>query len=892
MFAGLVFIIILFYTSSDMRPIFGEWELEKNDILTSVTFPVSEELREDDFIILRKTFEMTPLYDRLTFTIYPTIRNADVYINGEYAFKMDSLEKMNENPPPYIFLTYQLPERFRDQTITLEIRAYGPQTIYFGYYPMLANPQILKTVYIRSKILESDVYIFAMGMQGILSFLMISIALSARQEHRAYFRIGLGILIQIFYLLNSVIAFNLNYSLSSGMFSFVLPMVLITSFTFIYQGLEVFMTQTLKYTRHLVRIIPLLGLLYALIPLSESLKAHLIAIYFIAITCLMIFIAVRKGRNSLLTHSLYLMLFTTIYDFYIRESISIFPMPALQTYAIIVLNFIFGSFFAYTFIAAYKRERDLRMDLAESYEEIHTSNEELEDSYQEIEGLNNSLEQKVKERTEALDLTIKDLKMILDNTDEGFLTLDKLQRAEDTYSSECERIFGCPPVGIKFSKLLYPEAAEGEQAAFIDEIITAIQGEPGDLRRDAYLSLLPEEKTINGLYVELEYKWIDDAIPGEKQLMIMLRDMTSKHELENRIELERNNLSKIVKIMLNLEEFMRIDTDYRQFMEVEVFNVIDESATFLRTITFIKRRVHTFKGNLASFGLSSIAAKLHLLEDDLSALMQEKELSESEQTERIRRLFRERNTVEWLSEEEELIKEDISTDIFREERFYRVYPEQLDTLKKRLNEILPKELIEPVREEVMKIEYRSLKELFNYYRFVVENLCEKLGKTVNPLRIQGNNYYVDTDRFDKWIGSLIHIFRNCIDHGIENADERILAGKSEYGQIIVDIRKRNTELIIEISDDGRGIDTERVGKEAVRRELLTETERQAMTQEQLLNIVFLDGFSTKEEATLISGRGVGLSSVREEWEELGGTLHLISEKGKGTTFIFTLKLPN
>jgi len=106
MFAGLVFIIILFYTSSDMRPIFGEWELEKNDILTSVTFPVSEELREDDFIILRKTFEMTPLYDRLTFTIYPTIRNADVYINGEYAFKMDSLEKMNENPPPYIFLTY------------------------------------------------------------------------------------------------------------------------------------------------------------------------------------------------------------------------------------------------------------------------------------------------------------------------------------------------------------------------------------------------------------------------------------------------------------------------------------------------------------------------------------------------------------------------------------------------------------------------------------------------------------------------------------------------------------------------------------------------------------------------------------------------------------------
>ncbi len=890
MFAALVFIIVLIYSSSNMMPIFGNWELEKNGTVKSFTFPVWEELTDEDYLILRSTFELEAIYDRMTFTIYPFIRNADVYINGEYAFKIDSLEKMEENPPPYIFLTYKIPKRFLNQQITLEIRTYGPQTVFFGYYPMKANYQILTTAYISAEVLESYVYIFAMGMQGILAFLMMSIAFSTKGKNRAYFHIGLGIMIQIFYLFNAVIGFNTNYSLSSTDFSFLLPIILISSFTFIYQGLELFLTQRLKYTRHLVKIIPVLFLLYLVIPIDIFIVEHISAAYFLGMTALIIYVSVKHAKNILLTCTLYLVLFTTLYDFYIKGLITIFPMPALQTYAIITLNFIFGSFFAYNFISGYKRERKLRLELTESYEEIHTSNEELEASYQEIEQLNSSLEEKVRERTEALNLTVKDLRMILNNTDEGFLTLDKLHRAENTYSRESERIFGCCPAGMKLSDLLYPAESDRENNIFIDEIITAIQMESNDLRREAYLSLLPDQLTINGLFVELEYKWIEDAIPGEKQLMIILRDMTAKRKLENMIEHERNNLSKIVKIMLNLEEFMRIEIDYRQFMTIEVFRAIEDSTSFIKTISFIKRRVHTFKGNLASFGLATIAEKLHLLEDDLSELLLDETENGAEKLDTMKTLFNERKTIEWLSDEEEAIKQAISTDIFREERFYRVYPEQLENLKRRLCAILPENLLGPVKEEVKIIEHRSLKELLNYYRFVVENLCEKLGKTVNPLIIRGNNHYVDADKYEKWIGSLIHLFRNSIDHGIEGADERITAGKAEYGQVIIDIRKNNSQLKIEISDDGRGIDVAKIAGTAVEKGLKTAAEIKEMTDEQILNLIFLDGFSTKDEATLISGRGVGLSSVRQEWEELGGSLSLTSEKGKGTTFIFTIEV--
>ena len=91
-------------------------------------------------------------------------------------------------------------------------------------------------------------------------------------------------------------------------------------------------------------------------------------------------------------------------------------------------------------------------------------------------------------------------------------------------------------------------------------------------------------------------------------------------------------------------------------------------------------------------------------------------------------LFNERKTIEWLSDEEEAIKQAISTDIFREERFYRVYPEQLENLKRRLCAILPENLLGPVKEEVKIIEHRSLKELLNYYRFVVGESLRKVGE--------------------------------------------------------------------------------------------------------------------------------------------------------------------
>lgn len=188
---------------------------------------------------------------------------------------------------------------------------------------------------------------------------------------------------------------------------------------------------------------------------------------------------------------------------------------------------------------------------------------------------------------------------------------------------------------------------------------------------------------------------------------------------------------------------------------------------------------------------------------------------------------------------------------------------------------------------VMKIRMVPVEQVFNRFPRMVRDLSRELGKQIS-FEIQGEETELDRTVIDEIGEPLVHLLRNSIDHGIEPPDERLRRGKPETSVLRLAARHEGNNVIIEVSDDGRGIDLERVRARAVQRGLLTGDQNPG--REALLSLLFEPGFSTAEEVTDISGRGVGMDVVKKKVEALNGSIELETGEGTGTTTRIRLPL--
>lgn len=172
---------------------------------------------------------------------------------------------------------------------------------------------------------------------------------------------------------------------------------------------------------------------------------------------------------------------------------------------------------------------------------------------------------------------------------------------------------------------------------------------------------------------------------------------------------------------------------------------------------------------------------------------------------------------------------------------------------------------------------------------MVRDVARALGKEVK-LEIVGEDTQVDRDILERLEAPLTHLIRNAIDHGLELPDERERLGKPREGTLRIEARHSAGRLLIVASDDGRGIEIERVRRTVVRRGLTTQETVQQMSDAELLEFLFLPGFSVREQVTEISGRGVGLDVVQSMVKSVRGTIRVLSEQGKGTRFQLQLPL--
>ncbi|MDR2177710.1 MAG: chemotaxis protein CheA [Treponema sp.] len=191
-----------------------------------------------------------------------------------------------------------------------------------------------------------------------------------------------------------------------------------------------------------------------------------------------------------------------------------------------------------------------------------------------------------------------------------------------------------------------------------------------------------------------------------------------------------------------------------------------------------------------------------------------------------------------------------------------------------------------LQEGVMRIRMVPISQIFSRFPRLVRDLSKSLNKKIN-LVIEGEETELDKSVIEDLLDPIMHSVRNSIDHGIESQEARKAAGKPEEGMVLLKAANEGNMIVIEISDDGKGIDVEAVKAKAVERGLINPNK--ILTDVEAFNLIFEPGFSTAKQITSISGRGVGLDVVRRQIDKLNGTVTVSSERGKGTKF--TIKLP-
>ncbi|MDR1470757.1 MAG: chemotaxis protein CheA [Spirochaetaceae bacterium] len=192
-----------------------------------------------------------------------------------------------------------------------------------------------------------------------------------------------------------------------------------------------------------------------------------------------------------------------------------------------------------------------------------------------------------------------------------------------------------------------------------------------------------------------------------------------------------------------------------------------------------------------------------------------------------------------------------------------------------------------LQEGVMRIRMVPISQIFSRFPRLVRDLSKSLNKKIN-LVIEGEETELDKSVIEDLLDPIMHSVRNSVDHGIESAEERKAAGKPEEGMVLLKAANEGNMIVIEIADDGKGIDVDAVKAKAVERGLLHPNK--VLPDVEAFQLIFEPGFSTAKSITAISGRGVGLDVVKRSIEKLNGTVTVHSEKGKGTKFVIKLPL--
>ena len=454
---------------------------------------------------------------------------------------------------------------------------------------------------------------------------------------------------------------------------------------------------------------------------------------------------------------------------------------------------------------------------------------------------------------------------ILVNAEAGYVLFNKHFKCLKIYSQKSLDIFNLKDIeNQKICVLLFGKNQDKKEI-FI-EGIKNILNTKDKISKELFLSLLPNEEIINHKNINIKYKILEND-----RFMAILEDVTDKKGLEKELKRNNNILKMLVAITTNIDDFLQLKKDYEDFLNKPP-----------KTLEKIFRNLHTFKGNFAQKELLYTPQEIHNCETNIK---QNNSLSKKDILKLKHTFEKDLNIIKTYYGEEYLSKRNL---LFINENALKEIEHKIKNISTIDNTI--KNNIDEILFYINKLRYIRIYDMLSYYKKHINTKSRNLGKLVYPLEIEGDIELLGNPKLRAFFKTLVHLFNNCIDHGIEDSQTRLALNKDEYGTIKCSYEQIKNTLILQISDDGAGIDTKKLLQKAIKLGLVSKEKEQSLSLKENYMFIFTDFISTKDSVDMTSGRGVGMSAIKYELDKLGGEVIINSTKNKGTIFKFILPL--
>lgn len=493
---------------------------------------------------------------------------------------------------------------------------------------------------------------------------------------------------------------------------------------------------------------------------------------------------------------------------------------------------------------------------------------QLEIANSKLDEYNKNLESIVAERTKELSEANSFITAMINSLDQGLFVFDKTKQCLDIFTKACESMFKKAPKGVEVPKLLGLNSNEIEGFEKWSNVIFSNM-----MPFEAAKSLGPKNVVRSRYgkedfqFISLEYYPMVNEDDQLENVVVVATDKTIEVEAEEKFKEKDAYVSMILNIIKNKKAFY----DFLDEMEEMLINLSNfEKHEDLVNIAMIA--FHSMNGGFANYSISHLVKVARDSESQIKSFLGNRAELENLLTYLIQNFRKERDT---------LIQQ-IESQLADSKDKIEIEKNDLKEMKERLNKNE-----NPIELFTEYFEKSKISSIFTPYSDLVTQISNKLNKPMMPILILGGDTRVNTDKIKEFSSTLVHLFRNCMDHGIESTDKRVEAGKPEEGSITINCSiDKNNRLKIIIQDDGAGINVTKV------REILTkkEIDHSSLSDKEAMMYIFQPDFSTAEALTELSGRGVGMSAIDYSIKNLNGTLDLESEVGKGSKFIFEIPL--
>jgi ligand-binding sensor domain-containing protein/signal transduction histidine kinase len=475
-----------------------------------------------------------------------------------------------------------------------------------------------------------------------------------------------------------------------------------------------------------------------------------------------------------------------------------------------------------------------------------------------------SAEASLRENAVALQAKNQRISDLLNHVRQGIFSVNRELQVGSEFSAACLTLLNQNPAGAQVDELLCP--SDPQQRAHWRNCLADAMAEPDPLRRDLFLSLLPNSVRVGERHLSPDY------VPLSNGIMIALTDTTEQAVLQQRLEQERRRLELIVCAISDSAEFFDLIDEFRGFVAGGTGPWAGER------LDDLYRQVHTFKGSFSQLGFDALPRALHEAEEALRH-----PIEASRRAAALAAVF----SHDWLGKLESdlaALRAALGDEFVASGGVLTLKPHQAELIEQLAREQLARTPDAPSGlRELALIRHVSLQADLRRFDTLAQRVASDLDKQVMPLQVHGDAVWLEPRRFRPLLSCLGHLIRNAIDHGIEDPVVRTQRGKPAAGTIACHIRHTGDALVVEIQDDGTGID-----EAALRERAQAQPELRALRDAPLSALVFAQGLSSREDTTAISGRGVGMAALAAQVRALGGEIDITSTAGQGTTVRLTL----